>query len=208
MHFVDEQDDVAIGAEVTSFSTAFSRSSKSPRNLAPAISEPMSSAISSFLSRRLSDQHVAIDDAQRQAFGDRGLAHARFADQHGIVLGAAGEDLDGAADLLVPPDDGIELAGAGEFGEIAGVFLECVIGVFGGGAVGEMRPLRKSAMALPRFWALTPASLRMRAAVGAAGEHRAPAACTHGGDVTVARLLRRLLGGLSRHLAQRVSGAR
>ena len=33
--------------------------------------------------------HIAIDDAQRQAFGDGGLADAGLADQHGIVLGAA-----------------------------------------------------------------------------------------------------------------------
>ena len=33
--------------------------------------------------------HVAAHDAQRQAFDDRGLAHARLADQHRVVLGAA-----------------------------------------------------------------------------------------------------------------------
>ena len=54
--------------------------------------------------------HVAIDDAQRQAFGDGGLAHAGLADQNGIVLGAAGENLDGAADFLVAADHRIEFA--------------------------------------------------------------------------------------------------
>src|ERR1700733_13432176 len=82
-------------APITSFSTPFSRSSNSPRNLAPAISEPTSSA---------------IDDAQRQPFSDGGLAHARLADQHRIVLGAAGQDLDGAADFLVAADHRVELA--------------------------------------------------------------------------------------------------
>ena len=33
-------------------------------------------------------RHVAVDDAQRQALDDRGLADARLADQHRIVLGA------------------------------------------------------------------------------------------------------------------------
>ncbi len=37
--------------------------------------------------------HVALDDSQGQPFGDRGLADARFADQHGIVLRAARQDL-------------------------------------------------------------------------------------------------------------------
>ena len=55
-------------------------------------------------------RHVAIDDAQRQAFGDRRLADARLADQHRIVLGAPRQHLDGAADFLVAPDDRVELA--------------------------------------------------------------------------------------------------
>ncbi len=56
--------------------------------------------------------HVTLDDAQRQAFGDGRLADAGLADQDGIVLGAARQNLDGAADLLVAADDGIELARA------------------------------------------------------------------------------------------------
>ena len=48
--------------------------------------------------------HVALDDALGQAFGDGGLADAGLADQHGIVLGAPGQHLDGAADLLVAAD--------------------------------------------------------------------------------------------------------
>ena len=54
--------------------------------------------------------HVAIGDAQRKPFGDRGLADAGLADQHRIVLGAAGQHLDGAADFLVAADDRVELA--------------------------------------------------------------------------------------------------
>ena len=57
--------------------------------------------------------HVAGHDALREPLGDGGLADARFADQHRIVLGAAREDLHGAADLLVPPDHRIELADLG-----------------------------------------------------------------------------------------------
>ena len=76
-------------------------------------------------------RHVAIDDAQRQAFGDGRLADAGLADQHGIVLGAARQHLDGAADLLVAADDRIELAGAGVGGEVARVFLQRVIALLG-----------------------------------------------------------------------------
>ena len=54
--------------------------------------------------------HVAVDDPLRQPLDDRGLADAGVADQHRVVLGAAGEDLDHAADLLVAPDHRVELA--------------------------------------------------------------------------------------------------
>ncbi len=76
-------------------------------------------------------RHIAIDDAQRQPLDDRGLADAGFADQHRIVLGATGQHLDGAADFLVAADHRIELAVAGGLGQVAGIFLECVIGIFG-----------------------------------------------------------------------------
>ena len=118
---------------VISDSTAFSRSSNSPRNFAPAINAPISSAI-----RRLSRndfRHVAIDDAQRQAFRDRGLADARLADQNRIVLGAARQDLDRATDFLVAADDRVELALTRDLGQIARIFLQCVVSIFRGRAV-------------------------------------------------------------------------
>ena len=80
--------------------------------------------------------HVALDDALRQAFGDGGLADAGLADQHGIVLGAPGQHLDGAADLLVAADDGIDLALGGGRGEVAGIALERIVGLLRRGAVG------------------------------------------------------------------------
>ena len=72
-------------------------------------------------------RHVAIDDAQRKTFGDGGLADTGLADQHRIVLGAAGEHLDGAADFLVAADDRIELAVARRLGQVARVFLQRVV---------------------------------------------------------------------------------
>ena len=71
------------------------------------------------LPQRLGD--VAGGDAQRDPFDDGGLADARIADQHRVVLGAARQDLHGAADLLVAADDRIELAVAGQLGQVAGV---------------------------------------------------------------------------------------
>ena len=54
--------------------------------------------------------HVAGDDALGQALDDGRLAHAGLADQHRVVLGAPGEDLDHAADLVVAADHRVELA--------------------------------------------------------------------------------------------------
>ena len=76
-------------------------------------------------------RHVAIDDAQRQPFGDRRLADAGLADQHRIVLGAARQHLDGAADFVVAADHRIELAGARIGGQVARIFLQRVIALLG-----------------------------------------------------------------------------
>ena len=81
-------------------------------------------------------RHVAVEDAQRQALDDRGLADAGFADQHRIVLGPPRQHLNGAADFLVAADHRIELAVARRLGQVAGIFLQRVIGVFRRGAVG------------------------------------------------------------------------
>ncbi len=81
-------------------------------------------------------RHVAVDDAQGEPLDDRGLADARLADQHGIVLGAARQHLDRAADLLVAADDRVELALARRLGQVARVFLQGVVAFLGRGALG------------------------------------------------------------------------
>ena len=74
---------------------------------------------------------VAGDDALREPLGDRGLADARLADQHRVVLRAAGEDLDRAPDLLVAADHRVELPRLGERREVAAVLLERLVGALG-----------------------------------------------------------------------------
>ena len=68
--------------------------------------------------------NLAVDDALRQPFDDRRLAHAGLADQHRVVLGAPLQDLDRAADLVVAADHRVELAGARALGEVDRVLLE------------------------------------------------------------------------------------
>ena len=60
-------------------------------------------------------RHLAVDDAARQPFGDRGLADAGFADEQRIVLLPAAQHLDGAADLGIAADQRIDLAVACAF---------------------------------------------------------------------------------------------
>jgi hypothetical protein len=119
--------------------------------------------------------HVAIDDAQRQAFDDRGLADAGLADQHRVVLGA-GQDLDGAADFLVAADHRIELALARRLGQVAGVLLQRLRrfrpGAVGGAAAAQLVIAASSAGAVtpppsaparPPWWwpaSAPPASVR------------------------------------------------
>ena len=75
--------------------------------------------------------HVPPHDALGEALDDGGLADAGLADQHGVVLGLAGEDLDRAPDLLVAADDRIELAAARRLDEVAAVLLERLVGCLG-----------------------------------------------------------------------------
>ena len=125
-------------------------------------------------------------------FGDRGLADAGLADQHRIVLGPAGEHLDGAADFLVAADDRVELALARRLGEVARIFLQRVVAVLGALRVGGAA----AAQLVDRGVEVLrgEAGLGERAAdVGVLGQrHRQQDALDR--DVAVAGLLRDLLG--------------
>ena len=71
--------------------------------------------------------HVARHDALGQAFDDGCLAHAGLADQHRVVLGAAAQDLDHSADLLVAADDRIQFAFLGGGRQVGGVLLQGLV---------------------------------------------------------------------------------
>jgi len=75
--------------------------------------------------------HVAAEDPLREALDDGGLADAGLADEDGVVLGLAGEDADGAADLLVAADDRVELALPRLGHEVDAVLLEGLVGGLG-----------------------------------------------------------------------------
>ena len=88
--------------------------------------------------------HVAVGDPEGEALGDRGLADAGLADQHGVVLAPAGEDLDRLLDLVRAPDHGVDAAVrrvggqvAAELVERGGLGLRLLRGGLGGDAAGE-----------------------------------------------------------------------
>ena len=69
-------------------------------------------------------RHVAGHDTLGDALDDGRLADTRLADEHGVVLGAAGQDLNGATDLVGTANDRVELAGAGKVADIAAVLFQ------------------------------------------------------------------------------------
>ena len=79
-------------------------------------------------------RHVAGDDALGQALDDRGLADAGLTDEHRVVLGATAQHLHDATNLVVAPDDRVELAFAGAGGQVGGVLLQRLIAALGVGA--------------------------------------------------------------------------
>ena len=60
-----------------------------------------------------------------------GLADAGLADQHRVVLRAARQHLDHAADLLVAPDHRVELALLGGLGQVAAELRQRLVGALG-----------------------------------------------------------------------------
>ncbi len=96
-------------------------------------------------------RHLAIDDALRKALHDRRLAHAGLADQNRVVLGAALQDLDHAADLVVASDHRIELARAGALGQVERVFFERLALAFGFGARHRFAAAQRLDRPLDRF---------------------------------------------------------
>ncbi len=68
--------------------------------------------------------HLAVEDPLGQALDDGGLAHPGLADQHGVVLGAPLQHLNGPADLVVAADHRVELACLGPGGEIHRVLVQ------------------------------------------------------------------------------------
>ncbi len=64
--------------------------------------------------------HVFLDDALGQALGDGGLADAGLTDQQGVVLAPPCQNLHHPLELMITPDQGVDLAHAGLLVEVGG----------------------------------------------------------------------------------------
>ena len=62
--------------------------------------------------------NLSVDDALRERFGHRRFAHARLADEAGVVLLAAAENLHHALQLFFTADDGVQLLFARLAGQV------------------------------------------------------------------------------------------
>ncbi len=112
VQFVDEQDDFAR-RRVDFIEHGFQALLEFAAEFRPGDERTKVEREQLFVLQRL--RHITLDDAQREAFDDRGFTDAGFADQHRIVLRAARQHLNRAADFLVATDDGVKLAGGCQF---------------------------------------------------------------------------------------------
>ncbi len=90
---------------------------------------------------------VAGHDPPGQPFHNGRLPHPGIADQDRVVLGPAGEDLHHPPDLLIPPDDRVQLPFPGQGGQVPPVALQGLegpLGIIAGNALGAAhRPHRQ-----------------------------------------------------------------
>jgi hypothetical protein len=68
--------------------------------------------------------HLALHDLLSEPLDHRRLAHAGLADEHRVVLGAPGEHLHHALDFLLPADHRVELALAGGGGQVPSELIQ------------------------------------------------------------------------------------
>ena len=74
-------------------------------------------------------RHIAIDDALRKALGNGRLADTGFSDIERVILRPPAQDLDGAFDLEVAPDQRVHLAVAGLLVEVDAIGVQRLVGL-------------------------------------------------------------------------------
>ena len=72
-------------------------------------------------------RHFSGHDQLRQALDDGAFAHARFADQHRVIFGAAAHDLHDTLDLGRAPHHRIQFAILRRFSQVAAIFFKGIV---------------------------------------------------------------------------------
>ncbi len=121
---IDEEDDLPFGF-LNLFEDGFQAVFEFSAVFCPGHERPHIERNEPLVFKRLGD--IAVGDPLSQSFDDGRFSHARLADENGIIFCPAGQDLDDPADLILAPDDRVELALPGQVGKIAGVFLEDLV---------------------------------------------------------------------------------
>ena len=151
VHFVDEQDHVLHAAHLR-------------QNVADALLELAAVLRAGDEARHVQREqalaaqrlrHAACGDLLRDPFDDGGLADARLADQRGIVLLPARQDLQDRLDLALSADDELRLIGAfrqidAELVQQAGVLHSGKLLLSGAGALVQIGKEKRGADAAPR----------------------------------------------------------
>ena len=120
VELVDEQDDVAPGADLLeNLLQALLEVAAVP---APGHERAQVEGIELLAGERLGD--LVSDDALGQSLDDRRLTDTWLADQNRVVLGAAGQHLHDPFDLFFSPDDWVELVIACERSQVAAELVE------------------------------------------------------------------------------------
>ena len=114
-------------SSATSLRMPLSRSSNWPRYLVPAMTRERSRARIRLVGEGVG--HLPGGDALGEALDEGRLAHAGLAEEDGVVLVAAGQDLDHALELLVAPHEGVEGALRGQGREVLRELVQAGLGL-------------------------------------------------------------------------------
>ena len=120
VHLVDDEDDVADAADLLdeALHAALELAAKLRARHERREVEQIDLLVAQLIG------HVALGDALGKALGDGRLADAGLADEAGVVLLAAVEDLDDALELLGAADHGVKLAVARALREVDAVVIQ------------------------------------------------------------------------------------
>ena len=120
MHLVDDQDDVALLADL--LDEALHAAFKLAPELGARHESGQVQQIDLLVLQLIGD--AAHGDSLGQTLGNGGLANAGLADEAGIVLLAAVQDLDHTLQLLLPAHHGIQLPLGGPLGQVDAVIVQ------------------------------------------------------------------------------------